>query len=302
MASGAHAVKTAFFVNLTISFLKLGAAIFTRSAGMAAEAVHSFADTGNQVLLLLGLKRSGKEANEAHPFGYGKEEYFWSFIVAMLLFVLGSVYSAYEGIHKLLHPEELQHVYINFIILGVSVCLEGYSWLVATRSMGGGSAGELYRGAVESKDANTVVVFVEDTGALLGLAVALAGNALSYITGNPVFDAASSVAVGMLLFVIAIFLANEMRKLLIGERTDNSSINAARRILASHPHVKAVGEIKTMQIGNNVCIIAAAVDFADTLGDKQLEKTMTALKKEIAAAIPQARHVYLQLTGKDLVM
>lgn len=297
MATGAQAVKTAFFVNLVIAFLKLGAAALTRSVGMAAEAVHSFADTGNQALLLLGLSRSGKAADSSHPFGYGKEEYFWSFIVAMILFILGSVYSTYEGIHKLLHPEPLQYVYVNFIILGIGVGLEGYSWFVAKKAMGGGPLSGLIKALIESHDANTVVVFVEDTGALVGLFFALIGNCLAYFLNDPIYDAIASIIIGMLLFVIAIFLANEMRKLLVGERIDNKSIAEVRRIISAHAEVKGVGEVKTMQIGSRSSIIAAEVDFTDTLSDIELQAAMAAIKKDIRQAVPEATHVYLELAG-----
>lgn len=295
MASGVQTVKVAFFVNLGIFIIKLAAALVTRSAGMLAEAVHSFADTGNQVLLLLGYKRSQKAADEAHPFGYGKEEYFWSFIVAMLLFTLGGVYSVYEGVHKLLHPEELRHLYINFAILGIAVVAEGYAWLVARKALGGSSPSEMYHRLVESKDAGNVVVFVEDTGALIGLGVALLGNLLAFFTHDPMYDAISSIIIGLLLFALTYFLANEMRKLIIGERIDGSQLSIAVRIMAEHPHVKAVGQIKSMQLGSGECIIAAYIDFEDTLRDAELELTMNSLRSDIQSKVPSAKHVYLQL-------
>lgn len=299
MASGVQAVKVAFFVNLGIFMVKLAAALVTRSAGMLAEAVHSFADTGNQVLLLLGYKRSQKTADEDHPFGYGKEEYFWSFIVAILLFALGGVYSVYEGVHKLLHPEELKHLYINFAILGVAVAAEGYSWWVARQAIGGSSVSQIYDELVESKDAGKVVVFVEDTGAMIGLGVALLGNLLAFLTHNPMYDAISSIIIGLLLFALTYFLANEMRKLIIGERIDGRQLSIAMRIIAEHPHVKAVGQIKSMQLGSGECIIAAYIDFEDTLRDAELELTMNSIRSDIQSKVPSAKHVYLQLCNGD---
>lgn len=295
MASGVHAVKVAFFVNLGIFIIKLGAALITRSAGMLAEAVHSFADTGNQVLLLLGYKRSQKAADEAHPFGYGKEEYFWSFIVAILLFTLGGIYSVYEGVHKLLHPEELKHLYINFAILGVAVAAEGYSWWIARKSIGGNSVSDIYGKLVESKDAGNVVVFVEDTGALIGLFVALIGNLLAFLTHDPMYDAISSIIIGLLLLALTYFLANEMRKLIVGERIDDAHLKIATRIITEHPHVRAIGQIKSMQLGSGECIIAAYVDFEDTLRDIELERTMHSLQVAIKGKVPSAKHIYLQL-------
>lgn len=298
MASGVHAVKVAFFVNLGIFVTKLIAALITRSAGMLAEAVHSFADTGNQVLLLLGYKRSQKEADESHPFGYGKEEYFWSFIVAILLFALGGVYSVYEGVHKLMHPEELKHLYINFAILGIAVAAEGYSWWVARQAIGGSSISQMYKELVDSKDAGKVVVFVEDTGALIGLGVALLGNLLAFMTHNPMFDAISSIIIGLLLFALTYFLANEMRKLIIGESIGTEHTRNAEHIIKGHPHVKAVGQVKTMQMGSGECIIAANVDFNDTLNDAELERAMKTIQGALRAQIPSAKHIYIQLADK----
>jgi cation diffusion facilitator family transporter len=295
MASGVQAVKVAFFVNLGIFIIKLAAALVTRSAGMLAEAVHSFADTGNQVLLLLGYKRSQKTADEDHPFGYGKEEYFWSFIVAILLFTLGGIYSVYEGVHKLMHPEELKHLYVNFAILGIAAAAEGYSWWVARKAIGGNSMSQIYDQLVESKDAGKVVVFVEDTGAMIGLFVALIGNLLAFLTHNPMYDAISSVIIGLLLLGLTYFLANEMRKLIVGERIDDAHLQVAKRIITEHPHVKAVGQIKSMQLGSGECIIAAYVDFEDTLRDVELERTMHSLQAAIKGKVPSAKHIYLQL-------
>src|SRR4051794_12105203 len=160
---------------------------------MMAEAIHSLADTGNQLLLLFGMKRSKMPPSDAHPFGHGKEEYFWSFIVAIMLFVLGGIYSLYEGVHKLQHPEPLQYLYLNYGILVVSIALEGQSWWMARRSMGNCTTSELVGEVVKSKDSATVVVFVEDSGAMIGLVMALVGTALVSVTGNPIYDAISSL-------------------------------------------------------------------------------------------------------------
>lgn len=294
MSKNNHTVKTALFMNMGIFGIKTVAAICTNSASMAAEAVHSLADTGNQVLLMLGMKRSKRKADATHPFGHGKEEYFWSFIVAMLLFVLGSVYSLYEGTHKLMHPEAIHHAYYNLGILGAAFLMEGFSWLVARRAIGGTTSG-LLKEIINSKDSATVVVFVEDTGALLGLGIAFVGTAASFLTGNPVYDAMASVGIGVLLLVIAAFLANEMRKLMIGEAVDPVTVRYVRRVINSHEGVKAVGKIKTMQLGNESCIVAVDVDFNDSLHDHELESIMHSLKSKIRATIPTAEHIFIQL-------
>lgn len=293
MASGERAVKVAFRNNLVIFLFKLFAALTTRSAGMMAEAVHSLADTGNQILLLFGMKRSKIPPTDTHPFGHGKEEYFWSFIVAMLLFVLGGVYSLFEGFHKLQHPEPLHHLYLNYGILIFSIVLEGQSWWIARRSMKCSSS-ELLRGVVDSKDSGTVVVFVEDSGALLGLAIALLGTLLVSLTGDPFYDAVSSLCIGALLFVMALFLANEMRKLMIGEAIDPVQVRYARRIINGHEHVMAVGAIRSMQLGAADSLLCIDVDFKQELHDHDLEKTIAELKERVQKTIPQLRHIFIQ--------
>lgn len=289
----AKAIKTALAMNLGICVIKAGAAVLTKSAGMAAEAVHSFADSGNQLLLLLGMSRSKKEANEDHPFGHGKEEYFWSFIVAMFLFVLGGAYSTYEGIHKLMHPEPIRYAYVSLIVLGIGMILEGYSWWVARKELNCTNR-ELYDELVDSKDASTVVVFVEDTGALLGLGIAFIGTTISMITGNVIFDALSCLSIGLLLFVTAYFLANEMRKLVIGECIDPVEVRYIRRILNVSNDIKKVGEIKTMQMGNNSCVVCADVDFEDDLTDIEVGYVITKLTEKIRTTLPEVEYIYLQ--------
>lgn len=299
MSKSIHVVKTALLVNFVICLLKFGAALLTKSAGMMAEAIHSLADTDNQILLLLGYKRSQKPPDDTHPFGYGKEEYFWSFIVAILLFVLGSVYSVYEGIHKLLHPEQLRYLQLNFAILGASIALEGYAWLVAKKTLGGGSLRSTYMALIDSKDANTIVVLVEDTGALIGLTIAFAGNVIAYAAGDPVFDAVSSIFIGGLLLAMAYFLANEMRKLIVGEKIDTRSIAKVRSIVSGHPHVRNIGYIKSMQLGANSCLLAVSVDFEDSLLDYELEQIMSSMTKQIQGVVPEARDVFIQLSNKE---
>ncbi|QXE91282.1 cation diffusion facilitator family transporter [Geomonas subterranea] len=294
MASGEKAVKVAFRNNLVIFVFKLFAALTTHSAGMMAEAVHSLADTGNQVLLLFGMKRSKIPPTDTHPFGHGKEEYFWSFIVAMLLFVLGGVYSLMEGFHKLQHPEPLQHLSLNYAILIGSIVLEGQSWWIARRSMGKHSSSELLQGVVDSKDSGTVVVFVEDSGALLGLVFALVGTSLVSLTGNPIYDAASSLCIGALLFVMALFLANEMRKLMIGEAIDPVQLRYARRIINGHEHVLAVGAIRSMQLGAADSLLCIDVDFKQELHDHEVEKTIAELREKVQKTVPQLKHIFIQ--------
>ena len=216
----------------------------------------------------------------------------------MLLFVLGGAYSVFEGGHKIQHPEPLQHVYVNLIILGASALLEGRSWLVARRELRG-TTRELFQHVIDSKDSSTVVVFVEDSVAPIGLTLAFIGNMASLMTGNPLYDAISSVVIGALLFVMALFLANEMRHLIVGETIDPDQLRQVKNIISAHPAVQAVGRIRTMQLGNNSCIIAVDIDFTDSLHDHELEKIMAELKSAIRRAVPTAEHIFLQLQKVD---
>ena len=288
-------VTTAFWSNVLICVIKTAVAFVTGSVGLRAEAIHSAADSINQTLLMHGDRRSKKKADALHPFGYGKEQYFWSFVVAMLLFTGGSVYSLYEGIHKILHKSQPEYLWLGLIVLGVSFVIEGNSWWVARKEIGG-TTSDLFDEVIESKDSSTVVVFVEDTGALLGLGVAFLGTILTMVTGNPVYDAISSVVIGVLLFVMAVFLANEMKKLMVGESIDAVYVRYIRRAIKQFKQVKVVGKIKTMQLGIDSCIVAVDVDFIDSMNDFEMESVMTDIKAKIRSVLPiKEVQIYIQL-------
>jgi len=188
---------------------------------------------------------------------------------------------------------------MSIAILWVAAAAEGYSWWVARKAIGGDSVSEVYSRLVSSKDAGGVVVFVEDTGAMIGLGVALIGNLLAFFTHNPLYDAASSVIIGLLLLALTYFLANEMRKLMVGERVGDGHLAAAASVISEHPHVKGVGEMKSMQLGSGECIIAACVDFEDTLRDIELDQTMRSIRSGIRREVPSAKHVYIQMTNGE---
>jgi cation diffusion facilitator family transporter len=291
------AVLTALFMNCMITLIKGVVAVLSGSAAMMAEAIHSLADSGNQLLLLFGARRSRRPADANHPFGHGKEEYYWSNLVAIILFMLGAVYSLYEGIHKVLHPEPLERVYLVFLILGISVALEGYSWLVAVRGVrSGGKPGQsLLTLLRRSKDSNLVVITVEDTAAMAGLVTALVGTILAVTTGMPVFDGIASIAIGILLGLMSLFLATEMRKLLVGEGIDPSKVEAVRGILARFPEIDRVTGIWTMQLGAGSCIIAVRMDFDDDVSAGSLEELGETIRRGILEVIPEAEHIFLSL-------
>jgi cation diffusion facilitator family transporter len=291
------AVLTALVMNCLITLIKGIVAVLTGSAAMMAEAIHSLADSGNQILLIFGAKRSRRPADANHPFGHGKEEYYWSNLVAIILFLLGAVYSLYEGFEKVLHQAPLERAYLIFLILGVSVVLEGYSWLVAIRGIRQGAAKgqSLLSLLKKSKDSNLVVITVEDTAAMAGLLTALIGTTLAVVTGMPVFDGIASIAIGILLALMSLFLATEMRKLLVGESIDPAKIKAVREILAEYPEIDRVTGIWSMQLGAGSCILAIRLDFDDTIPAGRIEEAGGMIRQRILDAVPEAEHIFLSL-------
>lgn len=291
-------VKTALVGNGIIFICKGIGAFLTGSPSMIAETWHSGADVGNQGLLLFGDKRSKRPACELHQFGHGKELYFWSFIVALLLFTLGSVYSVYEGVHKLLHPEPLENLFFNMAILVVAFVVESYSWYVAWQELGSPGVKEMIGEIVESKDADDVVVFVEDTGALVGLGLAFCGNLIAYFTDNPMWDAMASVSIGVLLGIMAYFLANEMRKLMIGEAIAPVERRWIRRYLNANENVVTVYDLKTMQLGPDSSALMVFVDFKDELHDGELDVIIADISAAIKSRFPSIDHIAIQPTKR----
>jgi len=258
--------------NLAIAVTKLIAALYTGSGSMLSEAIHSAVDSGNQGLMLFGLKRSKRPADRAHPFGYGMELYFWAFVVALLIFALGGGVSIYEGIHKLTAPEPIESAWVAFAVLGAAILFEGYSFSVAWREFrrGRGDHGTL-RAIRQSKDPGIFAVLLEDAAALLGLLFALAGVGLTLLLDDPRFDAAGSIAIGLLLLAVAIFMANETRSLLVGESAAPAVLDDIRKLITADPRVVAVGELRSMHFGPQDILLAATVDFRDTIPGGEVE-------------------------------
>ena len=289
------AIVAAFFANLGIAVSKFVAFLFTGAASMLAESIHSLADTGNQGLLMLGTKRASRPADESHPFGYSMSRYFWAFIVALVLFTLGGVFAIYEGTDKLLHPHELESPAWAISVLGFAVLLEGYSFRTALKE-----AKPLLRGKSmlafvrRSKSPELPVVLLEDSGALLGLVIALSGVVAAVITGNPRWDAAGSLAIGILLVIIAVILAVEMSSLLIGEAADEEEVAALKVAIANGPHFKRLIHLRTMQLGPDDVLVAAKVEYSDTLSVHDLASAIDATEVHIRAAVPDAKMVFIE--------
>jgi cation diffusion facilitator family transporter len=281
--------------NAMIAVCKLGAAAFTGSAAMFAEGVHSIVDTGNQALLLYGINRSSRPADARHPFGYGMEVYFWSFVVAILLFSIGAGVSIVEGIEKIQHPHAVESPYINFIVIGLALVFEGYAFFAAIRQMNVQRGRDsIFQYIRRSKDAPLVVVLLEDTGALLGLMIA--GSALIgvLVLDIPELDGIASVVIGLLLAIAAVVLFIETKGLLIGEAASPSVQAGIRTILRENPHVIAINEVLTMHMGPQDVFCALSVDFCNNSSSADVERAISDLERRIQAAYPEIRRIFIE--------
>jgi cation diffusion facilitator family transporter len=290
-----RAVLAALAANLGIAITKFIAFLISGSASMLAESVHSVADTGNEVLLLVGRGRADRPATGDHPFGFGRERYFYGFIVAVMLFVIGAAFSVYDGIHKIINPEAIHDSLIAFIVLGVSALMEGFSLRTAIREAnrvrGGRNWGTFIR---RTKSPELPVVLLEDTAALIGLALAFLGVGLSVLTGNGQWDGAGSLAIGVLLAVAAVILAMEMKSLLIGE---SASLDVQRRIVAAleaGPELAQVIHLRTVHIAPDSVLVAAKVGLREDDTAESIAKGIDAAERRVRAAVPIAKTIYLE--------
>ena len=289
------ALYGAIAANLGIAAVKFVAAFFTGSSAMLSEGIHSLVDTGNQLLLLLGLKRSRRPADENHPFGHGKELYFWSLVVAIVLFGVGGGMSFYEGITHILHPSELTDPTWAYATLAVGLLFEGASWFIALRELRkvNGEVG-LWKAVRASKDPAVFVVLVEDSAALAGLVIALVGIWLGHHYQNPTFDGAASVAIGVVLAVVAVFLALESRALLIGESTDPETVRAIQRLAEADPDVVRSGRPLTMHLGPNEVLLNLNLRFRPDMRAGEIPAVVDRLEQAIRAAHPEMTQIFIE--------
>lgn len=257
--SSVKSILFALLANLGIAITKTIAAVITGSGAMLAESIHSFADCGNQGLLFLGLKASKKGPDADHPLGYGKAIFFWSFVVALILFSMGGLFSIYEGVHKLSSHEGLNSPYIAIVVLSVSILLESASlWGCITQINKIRHGESLWKWAINSRQSELVVVLGEDIAALFGLVFALAAVILSMVTGNPVFDAIGSIGIGVLLVLISLFLAAKIKGLLIGQSADPEVSDDIRNFLQDQPEIDVVLNLITLQLGAQIMVAVKA--------------------------------------------
>lgn len=290
------AIIAAFGANLGIAVAKFAGFLVTRSTSLLAEAAHSLADTGNQALLLLGSKRASRAANPEHPFGYGRERYFWSFVVALVLFSMGGLFALYEGIHKLSDPHETENLGLAIGILVFAIALESFSLRTAVREARHVKSPDIswWRFIREAKQPELPVVLLEDTGAEIGLLLALFGVIMAKVTGEPRWDAVGSISIGILLVVIAFVLAVEMKGLLVGESATAADVQAIELALASAPRVTRVIHLRTQHLGPEELLVAAKLEFTTSLTVAELAEAIDETESALRRAVPIARVIYIE--------
>lgn len=297
MASSASkkVVFAALVGNTLIALTKFAAAAYTGSSAMLSEALHSVVDTGNQLLLLHGIRRASRAPDDAHPFGYGMELYFWTFVVAILVFAVGAGISFYEGVRKIFEPHPLEAVWVNYIVLAVAAAFEASAWTVAFREFRKTRGGQGWLAAVRrSKDPTVFTVLFEDTAAMLGLVAAFVAVALGDAFAMPVLDGVGSIVIGTILAITAMLLAYESKGLLIGEAALPDVTTGIRRMLADMPGVLRVNEVLSMHLGPTDVLLNVSIDFSDRLSSAEVERAITSLERAIKERYPDVRRVFIE--------
>jgi cation diffusion facilitator family transporter len=288
-------VYAAFAGNLLVALTKFVAAWWTGSSAMLSEAIHSVVDTGNQLLLLYGLHRADLPPDEGHPLGYGRELYFWSFIVALLIFTAGAGVAFYEGVQHIVHPNEIVDPQVNYVVLAISAAFEGATWWVALRQFRQGKGDIGYFEAVRrSKDPPTFIVLFEDSAALIGIALAFAGTAASHALGMPVLDGVASIGISLLLAGVALVLARESKGLLIGEPASRRIRDSILSIARGMPGVERAQIVFTVHMAPDQIVAALALEFRDALTTPEIEKTIDALERRIHERHPDILAIFVR--------
>ncbi|MFL6843578.1 MAG: cation diffusion facilitator family transporter [Allosphingosinicella sp.] len=285
----------AFAANLGIAVSKFVAAAFTGSSAMLTEGVHSVVDSSNQLLLIWGRRQARKPPDDRHPFGYGRELYFWSFVVAVLVFSLGAGVSVYEGILHILHPEEAVSPFVAYGVLIVAFLLEGGSTLAAFKDFRASKGRMGWLEAVRrSKDPPAFIVLLENGAAMAGLIVAAIGLALSQITGDPFYDGAASIVIGVILALTAFLLAVESKELLIGEAAEPEIVEGLRSIAGGRPGIAGIGRILTVHSAPDQITAMMSVDFVDTIDARSVERLVCEIEEEVASRFPIVKRLYIR--------
>jgi cation diffusion facilitator family transporter len=289
------AIFAAIGANVAIAATKFTAAAFTGSSAMLSEGIHSLVDSGNGLLLLLGIRMSQKPADVSHPFGYGKELYFWTLIVAIMIFAVGGGMAMYEGITHLTHPNPLHNPRWNYIVLGLAIVFEGYSWSVAVKEFRAAWRGrEVWRTIRTSKDPTLFTVLFEDSAALLGLLVALVGVYLGHRLQNPYLDGIASLVIGSILAVVAVLLAYESKGLLVGESADPEAVASIRALTEADPAVERAMPPLTMHLGPHEILLNLDIKFREALSAGEIEAAVDRLEKNIRSRHPDIKHIFIE--------
>ncbi len=296
MHSGSQkTIYAAIGANVLICISKFIAAFFTGSSAMLAEGIHSVIDTGNDLLLLLGIKRSAQPADKEHPFGYGREIYFWAFVVSILIFALGGGFALYEGIHSIKNPSPIQDPAWNYGVLIAAILFEGTSLSVAIKAFKKNhKTGSLLSNIIKSKDPSNFAVILEDSAAVAGLLIALVGISLSILLQNPYYDGGASMLIGALLLSVATFLARESKALLLGETAGQHVFDTINEVLDGNKNVKSHKFPKTLHLGPESILVVVELDFVDGLDLLSTEKAIKSIRNEIIKNCPKVSHVFMQ--------
>lgn len=297
MASGSRtAIYAAIIGNLIIAIMKFAAAALTGSSAMLSEGIHSLVDSGNGGLLLFGIKQSKQPPDATHPFGHGKELYFWSLIVAVLIFGVGGGISIYEGILHLLHPRPLEDPTWSYVVLSLAMVFEGIVFTIALRAFRAekGEEQSFFQAIKDSKDPTTFVVLFEDSAAMLGLMIAFTGIFLAHQFDSPYLDGAASVLIGAVLALVAGFLAYESKGLLVGEGTDPRTLESIRKLAEAEPEVKRIMNPLTMHFGPDTVLLTVDIEFQKELSAAAVEVAVDRLKNSIRSQFPNIKHIYIE--------
>lgn len=299
-SSSKKVIYAALAGNFLIAITKFIAASITGSSAMLSEGIHSLVDTGNQGLLLYGLKQASKPADEDFPFGHGKEIYFWSFVVAILIFALGAGISLYEGIHHILHPSEMSDPTINYIVLGLAIIFEGAAFTFALKEFKAAKGQLGYFEAVKrGKDPSLFVVLFEDGAAMLGLVVALLGIFLAQYTGIVIFDGIASVVIGLILAATATWMAVETKGLLIGESAEPEIVKGIQEMVDQIGPIERTNEVLTMHIGPDYILVNVSADFAPDASSSEVESSIALLDSKIKKRFPRVKRLFVEAESRE---
>lgn len=293
--SGKKTIIAAIVANLAIAVIKFVAATITGSSAMLSEGIHSTVDTGNEFLLLLGLRLSQKPADESHPFGYGQELYFWTLIVALFIFAIGGGLSIYEGINHLMNPVPLEDPFWNYVVLASAVVFEGYSWTIALKELVAQKGEEnIWQAIRSSKDPTIFTILLEDSAALLGLAIAFSGVFLGHLFNNIYLDGVASVVIGIILVIVAIFLIYESKGLLIGEGANPQMVASLKQLTQDDPAVGKVIRVLTLYFGPQEVLLNLEIQFKPNLSSENLALAIERLEKKVRQKHPEIKQIFVE--------